>query len=172
MATTTTFNAIRNKIYTNVLALTPVLLTANGQRFEWFRLGHQMPLRQWALENPSACFRKFDMLTISTKVDLGLLDPGTKWSAVDAMLTVAYHKAPTLVSASAVDVAVATDMVILEDMMERDASKIYDAIVAGSNYVAGQQLAEVAIEPPDRSDPLVWFQDLRVTVSFFDEMHV
>ena len=172
MATTTTFRLLRNGWYASIAALTPAKLTATGQGFRRFPLEHEGPLREWSLGNPTASFRLFDLRMTSTKGDPGLMDPSAKWSVVEGELTIAYPTTPALYGTAPADMAVTSTLDMIEDVMEADARQIHDALVTGANYVTGQQLCEVVIAPPDRGDPTVWFQVLRVTGSFFEAQSI
>ena len=168
MPTTTTLKLVRNGAYAVIKALTPG--TKADIKYDRPPLEYAGPLREWAQRTGAAAMRVCELRTVGEKIDPGLMDPAAKWSIVECLLTIAYPTGGGLYGLGNLD----TDagLQTIEDVIEADARQLHDAIVSGSNYVAGQQLAEVTVLPPDRGDPLIWFQELRVVFSFFEAQSI
>ena len=156
MATTTTFAAIRDNMVTVIQALTPASLP--DTTFKRLPANHE--LRTWALQNGStAVFRRFQVLRGGSE-EAPLLDPDAFERNEAAFLSVASPAPPGLGGPD--------DLQDLDDIMRADARALRDAIFSADNYLAGQSLASVTIEAPDRSDDAVWFQDFTIQLIYLE----
>ncbi len=157
MATTTTYALIREQIIAKIMALSPTLLGETHRHF--CRAPRRYSLRSWAKENPAASLRMFEIARLGAAPDIDQVqDTSVIERNESAMILMAYPVAPALYGAHELDA--------LDDVMRGDARQIRDVVYSPSSYLAGQSLASVTIEDPDRSSEHVWFQPFTVELIY------
>jgi hypothetical protein len=158
MPATTTLATIRDAMITEIEALSP-----SSHADKLFRRGKKRKsIREWAANqnSGSAVFRRFEIVRTGEATDPPLMDPSAVERSEDVIITVAYPVLPALYGSD--------DLDDLEEIARADAKQIRDVVFASDNYVSGQLAAFVTIQPLDRGDEDVWFQDLVVNVRYYE----
>lgn len=156
MATTTTWTLIRDNYHTKLDAITPTLLS----QFLFRRAPTNHRLIDWAPDNGSAAFRRYEFSRDGVVADPLLFDPTALERQEDLVLLVAYPVKVALYGSAELD--------DLESVIRSDARQLRDVIFSAGNYLAGQSAAFVEIEPTDRRDDRVWFLTLRAELHFLE----
>jgi hypothetical protein len=161
MATTTTYEAIRDRQIDLIEALVPAVLS--HRRFQ--RKPQRQRLRAWAERDPgSGVLRRFEIFRSGAQ-DPPLLDPSAKETLERCMLSVAY---PALL----VGVYGQADLDSLEATMRSDARQIRDVLFSYANYLPGHSITRVEIMEPDRSIESVWFQDFALELIYTEAQNL
>lgn len=153
---TTTWTSIRDNYITKILALQP-----SGPGFPFLeRPLKKERLRTWAPVNGSMCFRRFEF----TRVDVGEQPPEMapdQYHVTDtAELVVSY---PTALHNMFGDEAIDD----LEDILERDANKLRDALFSSGNYISGHNMTQVRDVAVERDNVEAWFLVLTVEITYY-----
>jgi hypothetical protein len=154
MATTTTYHAIRDNSIALLEAATPYKLVQHLFR----RAPRHRDIRDWAPESGTAALRAFELRRGDDLPDAAHLGTGAQEREETMLLSIAYPVLVALYGEGELDE--------LECVMRSDATLVRDVLFSGNNYLAGQSLALVTPETPDRSDERCWFQDYRVQLIF------
>lgn len=160
--TTITLGTITARIATVVAGLTPAVLSANNAGFVEAPTPNA-PLRNWARLNAGAkMIRLFEIASIGDRATPGPIIVGGMLTEQLVRVTVAY---PTDHKLYAIDTR--RD---LEDIIAVDAAQIQGALMgpdglAGAGHLA--LLLEPGIKGLDRSNAVVWFQDLDFLAVFY-----
>lgn len=162
MATTTTFEAIRDAYYTAIEALTPAVMTRAEYKFRRHP-DRRITVRDWAsAQSTDSPFRRFDMRITGDEEEAPILHPGTNSARevnVLATLTVAYPVLPGMYGGN--------DLDDLDDVIESDRRQIFDALRTGANYRDGQNNCQVTVRATDRDTAQdVWFKDFDCILTF------
>jgi hypothetical protein len=155
MATTTTYTAIRDHSIALLEAATPRLLVQHPFR----RAPRHRSILEWAPSAGSAALRKFEF----RRGDEDLADPEHYGPTVlerdeTMRLRVAYPRMPSLYGTGELDE--------LERVMRSDLTLFRDVIYSGSNYLAGQSLAKIEPDEPDRLDDRCWFANIVIRLRY------
>ena len=157
MATTTTFQLIRKQMYVKLRAITPTYAAAT--LFDASPVQYRRPFREWAAEAGTAAFRKCEIRATGPEVDAQWCDPTAKEVTVTAILTIAYPTAPGIAGTADKDF-------FLDDLIASDAKQVPDKVFSAANYLDGQMTTFATIGELDRSNPMMYFQDIELSVCF------
>lgn len=159
MATTTTFEAIRDGFYADVEALTPTVLARSEYVFR--RLpDRRIAVRVWAAQQSTdSCLRRFDMRITGDVEEFPVIHHDAREVNVQATFTIAYPVLPGVYGEQDLD-----DM---EDVVESDTRQIYDVLRSASNWPAGMSNCQVTISTTDRDSVQdVWFKDFQCLLTY------
>jgi len=157
--TTTTIEAIRDALIAKIELISPAVFSQEKFR----RAKYDTDLREWAEANAgSAVLRKFEIVESSAPEQPGQLEPAAIRLTQDLTVTVAYPVTKTGAGEKGRD--------DLADLVKSDARQIRDVLFSGGNYPTGSQpTAPPVVAAIDRDGP-VWFQEITVTVQFYEAM--
>lgn len=143
---------------TNIKAITP----ANHADKKFDLAPKRYLIRQWATQQNqgSAVFRRFQINRTGAAIEPPYTEPTAIERSEEVTVTVAY---PVQVAAYGND-----DLMDLDEYARADARQIHDELWTADNYLSGQNAAFVTIQPLDKDDPQVWFQDLVVDVRYYE----
>lgn len=158
MATTTTIAAIIDQMVTKIIAISP----ANHADKKFELSPKRYLIRNWALaqNQGSAVFRRFQINRTGIAEESPFFDPTAHERKEELTCTICY---PVQVALYGTD-----DLMDLEEFSRKDAQQVRDEIFSADNYLSGQNAAFVTIQPLDKSDDRVWFQDLTVDVRYYE----
>lgn len=154
MATTTTYEAIRDSYITKIKALSP----SRVSNLLFDECPRNMSLRDYAGMAGSAAIRKFQFERTGFVEDPPVLDWTAKETNEDITLTVSYPTTFALYGKA--------DRNDLEALMRSDARQIRDLIFSGGNYLAGHTASFVTILRSDRKSSSVWYQGFGISLIY------
>lgn len=156
--TTTTYDAIRDKMAATIQGLTPGVLS--NRLFEEYA-PKRMRLRDHAAAHPGEeLFRMFEIRR-GTATEPGLIDPDALLRNEVVTVSIAY---PLLLALYGTE-----DLDEVERVIRRDARQVRDVLFSSGNYVSGQLAAlPTDMDAIDMGDPECWFQDLSFTVIYYE----
>jgi hypothetical protein len=155
--TTVAYHDLRDNMIVLIEALTPRLVGSVAFR----EVPEKRDIVKFASTAGSAAFRKFEVRRHPDKSaeEPPYLDPSAYERNEYVRIAMAYPVLPGLYGFAADDDDI-------DQVMRSDAGQIRDEIFSPSNYLAGQSLAQVTIEAPDRQSETVFYQYLTVLLIY------